>query len=307
MINFTHLQAFYEVALAGSISAGAERLHVSQPAVTREIKALEAHLGVVLFDRLPRGVLLTAAGELLQSYAAQIFALARAADADLKELAGLEGGALHISASATVGVYLVPEHLAYFNSRFPNVQVELDVGNTRTVEQALIARDAAVGFIEGPYDDAIFEAHVVGADDIVAVVAPSHPLAGRCVKAQALTEEVMVLRESGSGTRAVVEQAFASIGLTIRPRMSVGSTEAIKRMLANGLAIAYLSSLSVRDELQRGELLALEVDDLHIERPLTMIWLKGRAFSPSAQAFIEIARHTARPDSARSHSRPQKR
>ena len=108
-MNFTHLFAFYEVARAGSLSGGAQRLRVSQPAVSREVKELEERLGVLLFDRLPRGVALTYAGKLLFGYAERIFTLAEAARSELKEVAGLSAGHLKIGASATLGVYLVPK------------------------------------------------------------------------------------------------------------------------------------------------------------------------------------------------------
>ncbi|MGY6241090.1 LysR family transcriptional regulator (plasmid) [Burkholderia ambifaria] len=104
-MNFTHLLAFYEVARAGSISAGAERLHVSQPAVTREVRELEDRLGIVLFDRLPRGVALTEGGKLLYEYASRIFTLADTAEKELAELAGLGSGHMKIGASGTLGVF----------------------------------------------------------------------------------------------------------------------------------------------------------------------------------------------------------
>ena len=287
-MNFTHLLAFYEVARAGSISAGAEKLRVSQPAVTREIKELEERLGVVLFDRLPRGVALTQAGDALQAYAGRIFALSNAAEMELKELAGLSAGHLSIGASATVGVYLVPETIAIFNSRFPKVSVELTVANTGQVEEGLQAHKFSLGFIEGPYDDAIFESKEIGADEIVAVAAVGHPLLRRKVSARDLASKRVIMREPGSGTRAVVEEAYAAQGLTIEPVMSVSNTEAIKRMLLSQRSIAYVSSLSVKDEIRRGDLVALSVKDLHIKRALHMLWLKGRSFSPSTQAFVEL-------------------
>jgi DNA-binding transcriptional LysR family regulator len=288
-MNFTHLLAFYEVARAGSVSAGAEQLRVSQPAVTREIKELEERLGTMLFDRLPRGVALTQAGNALQAYAQRIFALSNAAELELKELAGLSAGHLSIGASATVGVYLVPETIAIFNSRFPKVSVELTVANTEQVEEGLQAHKFSLGFVEGPYDEAIFEAKEIGADEIVAVAAVGHPLLRRKIFARDLASMRVIMREPGSGTRAIVEEAYAAQGLTIEPLMSVSNTEAIKRMLLSQQSIAYVSSLSVKDEIRRGELVALSVKDLHIKRALHMLWLKGRSFSPSTQAFFELS------------------
>ena len=287
-MNFTHLLAFFEVARAGSISAGAQRLRVSQPAVTREIKELEERLGLALFDRLPRGVSLTDAGVALQGYAAQIFALADAAESELLELAGLSSGHVSIGASATVGVYLVPDMIATFNASFSKVTVDLTVANTQQVEQGLTTREFALGFVEGPYDEKQLNARVIGTDEIVAVAAATHPLAKRKIAARDLASNAVVLSEPGSGTRAAVEEAFARSGLHIEPAMSISNTEAIKRMLLSQRSIAYVSSLSVEDEISRGDLVRLAVVDLQIKRSLQMVWLKGRSFSPSTQAFFDL-------------------
>lgn len=287
-MNFTHLLAFLEVGRAGSVSAGAERLHVSQPAVTREIRELEERLGLVLFDRLPRGVALTDAGSLLFRYAEKIFSLASAAESELTELAGLSAGYLKIGASATVGVYLVPDMIAQYNASHPQVAIDLTVTNTEQVEAGLRDRAFALGFIEGPFDNTILCSCTIGADEIAAVAAVGHPHAGQKLSPPDLTTHTVILREPGSGTRAVVEEAYGHIGLHVDPLMSVSDTEAIKRMLLAQHAIAYVSLLSVKDELRRGELTVLEVADLRIERPLHMVWLKGRSLSPSTQAFFDL-------------------
>ncbi|MBN3725020.1 LysR family transcriptional regulator [Burkholderia sp. Ac-20379] len=287
-MNFTHLLAFYEVARAGSVSAGAERLRVSQPAVTREIRELEARLGIVLFDRLPRGVALTEAGRVLFDHAARIFALADAAQAELHEMAGLGAGQLKLGASNTLGVYWAPDLVSRFHAQFPRVAVELAVANTEQVEAGLRALRFALGFVEGPFDAAVFDARPIGADEIAVVAAANHPLAGKRLDPAVLADRAVILREPGSGTRAIVEEAYAKLGLPIVPRMSVGDTEAIKRMLLAQPALAYLSVLSVRDEIARGDLRIVQVDAPRIERALHMVWLKGRSLSPAVQALMAL-------------------
>jgi DNA-binding transcriptional LysR family regulator len=292
-MNFTHLLAFYEVARAGSISAGSVRLHVSQPAVTREIRELEDRLGVLLFDRLPRGVALTEAGSILFDYAERIFALSEAAEGQLKEFAGLGSGHLKIGASGTLGVYFVPEVIARFNARHPKVAIDLIVANTEQVEAGLGDLTMTLGFIEGPFDDALLHAHEIGSDEIAVVAAANHPQAGSRLRARDLIDQVVIMREPGSGTRAIVEQAYAGMGLLIEPLMSVSDTEAIKRVLLSQRALAYVSVLSIKDELRRGELTVIEVDDLRIERPLHIVWPKRRALSPSSQALFDMVLATS--------------
>lgn len=287
-MNFTHLLAFYEVARAGSVSAGALKLHVSQPAVTREIRELEERLGAVLFDRLPRGVALTEAGTLLFDYADRIFTLADAAEGQMKELAGLSAGYMKIGASGTLGVYFVPEIIARFNATFPRVAIDLTVTNTERVEAGLRDHTFTFGFVEGPFDETILHARPIGADEVAVVAAAGHPAVGRKLRPQDLIDQTVIMRESGSGTRAIVEEAYSRLGLAIEPLMSVSDTEAIKRMLLAQHALAYVSVLSVKDELRRGEMSIVEVDGLRIERPLHMVWLKGRSLSPSSQALFDL-------------------
>jgi DNA-binding transcriptional LysR family regulator len=288
VINFTHLFAFYEVARAGSVSGGAQRLHVSQPAVTREIRELEDRLGMILFDRLPRGVALTEAGKTLFDYADRIFSLADGAESQMKDLAGLGAGHLKIGASGTLGVYFVPDLVARFNATYPRVAIELTVTNTERVESGLGDLTFTLGFIEGPFDDSVLHARYIGSDEIAVVAAAGHPRAGVRLRASDLVDQVVIMREVGSGTRAIVEEAYAGVGLHIEPLMSVSDTEAIKRMLLAKHALAYVSVLSVSNELRRGELTIVEVEDLRIERPLHMVWSKGRSLSPSSQALFDL-------------------
>ena len=149
-----------------------------------------------------------------------------------------------------------------------------------------------LGFVEGPFDDTILNARPIGADEIAVVAAAGHPGAGHRLRAQDLVDQVVIMREPGSGTRAIVEEAYSRIGLNIEPLMSVSDTEAIKRMLLAQHALAYVSALSVKDELRRGELSVIKVDDLRIERPLHMVWLKGRSLSPSSQALFDLVAST---------------
>lgn len=289
-MNFTHLAAFQAVVETGSVTAAAERLHVSQPALTREIRQLEERLGAVLFDRLPRGMQATEAGRLLAGYASQIFRLADAAETALAELGGLVRGRLAVAASRTTGAYLLPPIVAAYRQRHPGVELALSVSNTEQVQARLLAFEAQLGLVEGPTDDAAFERLALGEDDIVAVAATGHPLAGRGpLDLAALDAAELVMREPGSGTRSVVEQAYAARGLVLRPRLTLGSPEAIKQLLRLGGAVSWVSRRSVADELAAGLLVELALPGLQIRRKLAMIWRRGQGLSPSAQAFRALA------------------
>jgi len=288
-LNFTHLAAFHAAAITGSVTAAARRLHVSQPALTREIRELEARLGVTLFDRLPRGMQLTEAGRLLAEFSTQIFHLAASAETALGEFAGLTRGHVALVASHTVGVYLLPGLIDTFNSRYPGVTLDLAITNSEAVQRALVAQERQLGWVEGPYDTDVFDAVCIGDDEIVAVAGSRHPYARRRrLSAADLDNGELVMREAGSGTREALAAAYAAQGLVLAPAVSIASAQAITRLLRLGRAISWVSRRSVTDELAAGVLVELAVSDLRVARPLQMIWRKGQALSPAARAFRDL-------------------
>lgn len=289
-MNLHHLKVFLAVAEAGGISAGAERLHISQPAVTREIRDLEASLALRLFDRLPRGVQLTEGGSRLLDYAQRIFALERAAERDLHDFAQLEQGELHLGASATLGAYLLPALISRFRALHPQIFVGLEVSNTEAVTRRLDEGRISLGFVEGPFARADYAHRLLARDALLPVVAPQHPLAAaRTLQAEQLQDYPLYMREPGSGARLSVEQAYRAHGLEPRAGMAIGSTEALKRLLADGQGIAWLSQRVVERELASGELHRLAVEDLQIERELHVLWRPGASLSPAPAAFLALS------------------
>lgn len=288
-MNLHHLKIFYVVAEAGSISLGAERLFISQPAVTREIRELELTLGVTLFDRLSRGVTLTEAGQRLVQFASRIFILEHAAEMEMRAFAGLTAGKLTLGASTTVGAYFLPQWLSAFHCAHPAIDVSLLIANTASVEAKVLEHDITLGFVEGPFNTLSFASVLIGHDAIIAVTHAKHALATQeTISAAELTENKVIMREPGSGTRATIEKAYRALNLSIRPALSVGSTEAIKQLLLTGNGIAWLSEQAVRYELQAGTLIRLPINDLVIKRPLHMIWHKEQKLNPSASAFHSL-------------------
>jgi len=288
-MNFTHLAAFFAVVETGSVTAASKRMHVSQPALTREIRELEERVGVSLFDRLPRGMHPTEAGELLARYAAQIFSLANAAEMEVGEFAGLTRGHLRLAASRTIGTYLLPSVISEFQQLYPAITIELAVLNTEHVEEAVLMHDKQLGLIEGPHDEDVFDAIVFSCDELIVVADAKHPLARKTsVSAAEVGRAGLVMREPGSGTRTVVENAYAQHGFELIPKLAMGSSEAIKRMLRFSDAVAWVSRHAVADELAAGVLARLHVRDLKIERNLSMIWHKSYLLSPSVFAFRQL-------------------
>lgn len=288
-MQLAHLAVFHAVAQAGSVSGGAERLMVSQPAVSKQLKALERALGARLFDRVPKGVRPTEAGRVLADYARQVFALTSEASQALDALRGLRRGTLTIGASTTIGAYLLPDALVRFRAAYPGVLVRLEVANSGVIAQQLLAGAIDLGLVEGTPDAAAFEATVFYDDPLVAIAGPSHPLGRRrSVTAKALCDEPFVDREPGSGTGAIVTRALAARGLSVTRAMALGSTEAIKRVVAAGAGVAIVSRLAIGPELRAGTLVELPVSDLSIRRPLHRIRVRGRHEPKAAAAFVAL-------------------
>ena len=289
-MNLHHLKVFLAVAEAGSISAGAERLHISQPAVTREIRDLEAGLDLRLFDRLPRGVQLSEGGLRLLDYAQRISSLERAAERDLRDFAQLEQGELLLGASATLGTYLLPPLLTRFRTLHPQVFVSLGVNNTDIVTRQLDEGSISLGFVEGSFAQTDYAHRLLARDALLPVASPQHPLASYdTLYAEHLQAYPLYMREPGSGARASIEQAYRTHGLEPRAGMAIGSTEALKRLLTDGRGIAWLSQRVVERELASGELCHLPVQDLQIERELHVLWRLGASLSPAPAAFLALS------------------
>jgi DNA-binding transcriptional LysR family regulator len=290
-MNLNHLAIFHAVAQAGSMTLGAERLDISQPAVSKQVQDLERALGVHLFDRIGRRVHLSQAGEILADYARRLFALAHEAEEAMADVRAAGRGRLAIGASTTIGTYLLPGVLAEFWRRHPRVELLVQIENTEQVHRRLAGHELDVGLTEGFVEEEELAAEVFHQDELVMIAAPGHRLAGqRRVALSAVREEAFILREPGSGTRAVEERALARLKLPVRVVMALGSTEAIKRVVAEGVGLAIVSRLAVGAECAAGTLAVLPVAGLRIERPLHLVRRRGRRDGPALQAFCAVLR-----------------
>jgi len=286
-MNLNHLAIFHAVALTGGVGTGAARLHISQSAVSKQLADFENHLGAILFDRLPRGVRLTEAGKLLLGYANRIFSLETEAEQVLGDLHALRRGRVSIGASRTIGGYLLPAILAQFNRLHPDIELTLEVANTAAIQTMLIDGAIDVGFTEGLSRSEALEFSVMAEDELVLIAAPGAQPAGS-LAVSALHGLPLLMREPGSGTRAVMEQALATHGVVPRSAMTLASTEAIKRMVAAGMGYAFVSALAVSTEVQAGLLTIVPIKGLRIRRPLHRLELKGSWTSPAVTAFLQF-------------------
>jgi DNA-binding transcriptional LysR family regulator len=294
VLNLNHLRVFRAVCETNSITRAALKLHISQPAASKQLADLEAHLGVALLERRARGVRLTAAGELIGRHARRLFQEEAAAESAIESLLGLELGHLSLAASTTIGSYIVPSVFGELHAAHPNVRLELQIGNAARVEELVLGGELDLGLSEGSVTSESLHVEVFARDEMVLIVAPGHPLARQvgsgAIEAEALRGQPFIVREPGSGTREVVAEALGRHGIPIAPVMSLGSTEAIKNAVALGLGVALVSSLTVELELGSGRLRAIRLADLSIRRALHLITIEGKPSSPAASEFLRLLR-----------------
>jgi DNA-binding transcriptional LysR family regulator len=228
-----------------------------------------------------------------------LFALAQEAEEVIADVRAVGGGKLVIGASTTIGTYVLPAVVAEFCRRHPKVELLVEIANTEEVHRRLAGFELDVGLSEGFVEEAELDAEVFHRDELVVIASAGHRLAGkRSVPLSALRQEGFVLREPGSGTRAVEERALARLKVPGRVVASLGSTEAIKRVVAEGVGLAVVSRLAVRGECATGGLVVLPVVGLNIERPLYVVRRKGRRDGPALQAFTDVLREVTDTSSA---------
>ncbi|HEY2589668.1 MAG TPA: LysR family transcriptional regulator [Tepidisphaeraceae bacterium] len=288
-MNLNHLAIFHAVAAERNVSRGARRLMISQPAASKQLLQLERNLGVKLFDRVPRGVRLTEAGEMLARYAARLFAIEAEAESAIQELRGLRRGRLRLGASTTLGVYLLPDIFVRFRRTYPDIYASLEVIGSAAVERRLLEGDLDLGFVESFSGDERLEAVAFHTDELVPIAPPGHPLARkRRVTPEQFCNEPFVVRDTGSETKSFVERALASKGIVVQPVMSLGTTEAIKRAVASGIGVAIVSKLSIGLELEARRLSVLRISGLSVRRPLYHIVRKGAERSAATAEFLKM-------------------
>jgi len=290
-LNLHLLRLFAAVARHGSFSRAAEALHLSQPSVSKGVRDFEAQVGSRLLERRGTGgVVVTEAGALLMRHAATLFAAERAAEEDLAALRGLHRGTLSVGASTTVATYHLPPILGAFHKRYPEVELRLTSANTHDVAELLNARELDIALVEGPIDDPGIAVQPWREEAMVLIAAPDHRLAALPADfaAEEIEAEIVIVREPGSGTRDVALAALDSHRLAPKSILEVGSTEAIKQIVAGGLGIAIVSAAAAADQIALGKLVVLQARDFAVRRMLTRLSLPTRQPSAAAAAFDRL-------------------
>ena len=286
-ITFRQLQVFEAVARRRSYTRAAEELHLSQPAVSMQVKHLEQVLGLALFEHLGRRVYLTDAGDAMLRYSRRITAELANAEQALEDFKGVDGGRLRIAVVTTVN-YFATRLLARFCRDHPDVHVALNVTNRESVIGLLEENATDIVLMGQPPDSLALTATPFMDNPLVIIAPPNHPLVGRKrVPLDALREEAFLTREPGSGTRAAMERFFEDKGLAPRTRIEMSSNEAIKQSVEAGLGLGVVSAHTIELELAAGRVELLDVVSFPILKRWFVVHREGKRLSATARAFID--------------------
>ncbi len=288
------LQVFHTVARLLSFTKAAETLHMTQPAVTFQVRQLEEYFDTRLFDRTHNRISLTEAGALVYSYAIRIFELYDEMVNSVHEMTGEVGGALTIGASTTIAEYMLPALLGDFKAKYPEVNIHLKVSNTDGIVSMVENNIIDLGVVEAPVGNKNLVVEGCGPDQLVAIMPPAHPEAGRkSLKYTDLLKYPFICREEGSGTREVINEWLKNSSSNkeeLNISMELGSPEAVKGAVEAGMGISVVSSVTVQKELKLGTLVAINLDPV-LERPFSFVHQKQKFRVRVMEELLEFSRN----------------
>lgn len=287
-ISLRQLKVFDAVARHLSYTRAAEELHLTQPAVSMQVRQLEEEVGLPLFERLGNRIVLTGAGREVYDYGRGINDALRELQEVLESLKGVSRGRLHLAVASTVN-YFAPRLLAIFHRRYPGISLQLDVTNREQLVRLLADNAVDLVLMGVPPTDMQVEAEPFMENPHVVIAPPDHPLAGESgITPERLAEEVFVMREPGSGTRQTMERFFSERGLSLRHGMRMTRNEAVKQAVRSGLGLSVVSLHTIELELETRRLVTLDVEGFPDRRQWYLVYRRGKRLSPAASAFREF-------------------
>src|SRR5215212_8816244 len=291
-MEIRQLKAFMAIADAHTFTAAAQRTHYTQAALSMQIKQLEREVGVPLFTRMPRRVVLTEAGERLMARAQHILREHDAALAELAELAGAKHGRLRLgSASGMVSADSLPAILKRLRRVHTHAEVSVTSGTSEELVKKILAGEADAAFVSLPVQARNVETELLSQDQLVAIASPRHAMAGqRVVSAFALAGEKLILGERGGNTRRLIDEFFSEAGLKPTVAMELSRQAAIKNMVAADMGVGIVPLSVVRDEVERGRLVRWWIEGARINWEMGLARLSGGYLPPVCQAFVELCR-----------------
>ena len=296
-MEIRQLRAFVAIAETGTFTAGAARVHVTQAAISMQIRQLESEIGARVFVRAPRHVILTEAGEQLLRRARHILREHDAALDEIAELAGAERGRLRIgSASAMVLTEQLPAVLKELRKQHPAAEISVVSGTSEVLVDQILAGEVDVAFVSLPVDVRGIKTERLSEDQLVAIASPRHRLAKqKTISAYTLAGERLILGERGGNTRRLIDQFFAQAGVTIRVAMELSRQQAIRRMVEEDMGVGIVPLQSVKEDVEKGRLVRWWIEGAEINWELGIAQLSNGYDSPIMQKFVTLARKVFAP------------
>ena len=290
-MEIRQLRAFVAIAESGTFTAGALRVHVTQAAISMQIRQLETEIGAKVFVRAPRHVILTEAGEQLLRRARHILREHDAALDEIAELAGAERGRLRIgSASAMVLTEQLPSILKELRKQHPAAEIAVTSGTSEVLVDQILAGEVDVAFVSLPVDVRGIKTERLSQDQLVAIASPRHKLSKqKTISAYTLAGERLILGERGGNTRRLIDQFFAQAGVTLHVAMELSRQQAIKRMVEEDMGVGIVPLQSVKDEVEKGRLIRWWIEGAQINWELGIAQLSNGYDSPIMQKFVSLA------------------
>ena len=292
-MNLRQLKIFLTVAKYRHFSKAAQELHITQSAVSMQIKQLEETLGVILFDRLGKTVHLTAAGRILEEQALRILGVEREIYQAIEELKGLERGSVAVGASTTPGIYILPTILGKYRRRYPHVALNYWIAETQQIEQMTLNNQLDFGIVGGHLVEQDLRIEPYLTDELILVVGANHPLATeRGVGLEALQQLPFILRPKGSATRKTIDDAAEDMDVKLNVTMELRDAESVKRLVIAELGVTIISKHAVQYELEAGRLVHVPVEGLSLKRQLVVVSRHDKALSTAAKALLALLHET---------------
>jgi DNA-binding transcriptional LysR family regulator len=287
-LSLRQLRVFETVARHLSYTRAAEELHLSQPAVSMQVRQLEEEVGLPLFERLGKRILLTEAGREVHHYSRVIDRSLQEMEEVIESLKGVSRGRLHVAVASTVN-YFAPRLMAVFQQRYPGISLRLDVTNREMLVHMLDSNSVDLVLMGVPPKDVEVEAEAFMDNPLVVIAPPDHPLAQQsAIPIARLAEEIFVMREEGSGTRQAMERFFSERGVSIRHGMQMTRNEAVKQAVRSGLGLGVVSLHTIELELETRRLVTLDVEGFPDRRQWYLVCRQGKRLSPAAGAFRDF-------------------
>lgn len=293
-MDLNQLESFLKIAETGSVTRAAELLHLTQPAVTRQMAALERDLGVPILERSGRGIRLTRGGELLLDYAQRALALLEEGRQRIQDESQGESGRISIGAGVTTSIVQLPGWLRQLRETSPSAEIIVRTGESREVTQWVMDRELDLGIVTSPRQMPHLRVVPLFEEEIGLVAPGDHPLANRRMKAAELESAPLILFPRGNGFRDFLEQTFAAQDVSLRPKMENDSVEVLKSFVAMGLGMTFLPLAAARQELDSGALSLIRITGVPSLRRRTAVVLReDRYLNAVTRRFLEILRTPA--------------